>query len=549
MSNINFDGKIGGANSPDDSLYKPKSLAREVDKIVYAAKLKFYEWLMAHKSSPDFIKKEFEAESQKIGKQMKRQLDALFHKIHDKGLDKQLKKVAWDKYEEYVNKLAKLGGLTGVIPIIPQPHMLVDDPALDKIIEIWEKFNDSAKYIYGQFQFIENSIIDSSSQLEDLIKQMKLIKNQQQKNKSDGLIAQSQELISQLKASKEKLQSIYDNTEKIEELTGQLYDNIKTNSKKPDSNIDQMQRYLKGAQDNQAQVMSLAKNYNNNVKSIQFNMAECKKLLTKHNVGSEKESSTSFSSYVGSKDDNWKEVIGNMSIHNGEQINVTFGNFDGKVPPHLEAIIDSLRKKINEEGVSAKIKISFGDEAHPISPYLKSKEDAHNLADMIAHIIQKHEVDGVDLDLEDNAMNPAYAADFIKSLREKIGAGKIISLTIPGQCWDSVWSKLIPNITNDVDSFTFMESPLWVAKGNTPVKQVKWDMKYYMQHFHVTKGQINIGLNLDLPDHKGLGHNWSVPEIREVVQWAKDQNFGGIMTGQSNKDYADHIVNILFPNG
>ncbi len=155
---------------------------------------------------------------------------------------------------------------------------------------------------------------------------------------------------------------------------------------------------------------------------------------------------------------------------------------------------------------------------------------------------------GVDLDVESASNSEANVSSFIQDLRNNIGSGKILSLTIPAQGWSGFYHDLAtdPNVVNAVDSFQFMEYDIWVGADSLE-DQIKADILTYTGQagtpapppnnsttcWGLPPSKVHLGL---MPGPDDQNQILTPQAAEDLTQFAKDQGLGGVMIWSEDRD-------------
>ncbi|HSW87047.1 MAG TPA: glycoside hydrolase family 18 protein [Rhabdochlamydiaceae bacterium] len=264
-----------------------------------------------------------------------------------------------------------------------------------------------------------------------------------------------------------------------------------------------------------------------------------------------------YESYLESWDSSYKTVFQNLNIRSGVVINVAFGDFtfsnNSTFIGGLEFSSSALKGVISYvHSRQGQVKLSLGGATYPLQNILKSMGPRH-LASSVAACVAYYNLDGVDLDIEDNP-NPQQEITFIQQLRQNLGSGKIITLTVPGQDWNGTPATVIPAVKNAVNFYNFMEYDIWIDPNLGMIGTIQSDIATYQTRWGLSPGQIQLGL---MPGNDDEGHYLSVQDAQNLAAWAKQQGLAGVMTWDLDRDYKGQtgqgpftysidIMNVLF---
>jgi len=301
------------------------------------------------------------------------------------------------------------------------------------------------------------------------------------------------------------------------------------------------------------------------------------------------EATLSYETYLESWDSQWQTVMQNLPDtpagtpnYQGTTLDIAFAAYlfpnsevQGTQFQNPNSDIATIISFVHGQG--GKVKLSYGGASYalPAYPnYFISQTTANGgwpnnmqyLAGGVINAIQKNYgtnnnplyLDGVDFDIEDP--QPAYSAqDFAQDLYNFLAlvrAGlpdKTISLTIPGQGWNTYWeiiAKLASQDGGPVDSVNFMEYDIYITPGYSYAEQIFGDIVTYTSLPNVapapnwTPGwgidprKVQLGL---MPANDDLGNNLTVSNAENLASVAATSNkFGkplyGVMTWCLNRD-------------
>lgn len=285
-----------------------------------------------------------------------------------------------------------------------------------------------------------------------------------------------------------------------------------------------------------------------------------------------------FETYINWWDSQWQSMIDQMPMHNGMTIDIAFDNWGQPLDPSSEARIvamyQEIQKAAKKQGVSSiDVKLSFGGATYGM-PTLNNPADAQNLANSLSSTLQHFKTaygidfSGVDLDVEAATNTEPMVAEFLGDLRNNLGQDKVISLTMPGQGWGTLYQQLAmdPSVQNNVSYFQMMEYDIW--PGNSFVQQIEADVNTYigaqgttgpagLPCWGIPADKLRLGL---MPGKDDQGHMLTPEDATTLTDFAKAQGLSGVMiwdsfrdgegtTGYSPFTFSNDIMNDLYPKG
>lgn len=305
-------------------------------------------------------------------------------------------------------------------------------------------------------------------------------------------------------------------------------------------------------------------------------------------------SALNYECYLESWDQQWPQAMQGLpatpgsnstQTYQGTILNISFGAY---IFPGLNGLqftnvgdVGSVISYVQSQG--GKVKISFGGASYapPFYPnYFISQTTADggwpaNIPQLAAGVIDVINtnygtpmsplyLDGVDFDIEDpqpatiNGL-PYTAQDFandlmtfLNTVRAGLPAGKILSITIPGQGWNTYWELLAKQATVDggpVDYVSFMEYDIYVSSGISLVQQIEGDLLTYTSSSNqslppnwapgwgINPAKIQLGL---MPANDDIGNILTLEGASTLTSVAADNNYGkplfGVMIWDLDRD-------------
>lgn len=245
-----------------------------------------------------------------------------------------------------------------------------------------------------------------------------------------------------------------------------------------------------------------------------------------------------FQTYLESWDVNYLNVLANQPITSNTIITLAFGSFNFDSTEVIGGItltkeqIQSIITQVKSKG--GKTVISFGGKTYKLSAS-NLWPNTTAVAQAIANIVQTYGFDGCDLDIEEQQSDKSFANKVlavIQGIRSTLPK-TMMTLTIPGQGWNTYWQPLAIGAYTYVDAINFMEYDLWV--GSDYVTQIKSDITdYYINAWGIPSGKIVMGL---MPGTDDQSRPMTLDMTNTLVAFAKSQNLAGVMIWDMNRDF------------
>ena len=173
-----------------------------------------------------------------------------------------------------------------------------------------------------------------------------------------------------------------------------------------------------------------------------------------------------------------------------------------------------------------KVKVAIGGATYPLSPQLKTLQDAAGMAQAIAAYIQQNNLDGVDFDIEDYPA-PELQVALIQNTRQLLGNNKLISYTPKSPA-----STTYPYYKVTQDAHPYLDAILIMAYDYAPGYNNQQDALALI-NMGVPASKVSIGLMPGLDD---LGVMTSLADITTAAQFIKQNGLEGIMFWDLNRD-------------
>lgn len=250
-----------------------------------------------------------------------------------------------------------------------------------------------------------------------------------------------------------------------------------------------------------------------------------------------------FEIYLASWNSDYLNALQACPITKQTVINIAFGSFNFNAQDTINGITtitdDQIKFIISyARNKGAKVKLALGGGT---SPYFLSKSnlwnDIDNMSKAITRILIKYTLDGCDLDIEepnkDGLQQKAFS--LIKSLRA-LNPDKILTLTVPGQGWNSYWKPLSIEAYSYLDYINFMEYYITVSPNITFDEQIKADIKdYYINQWNIPSNKICLGI---MPGKSSAENILTLDMANSLSLWAANESLAGVMLWDMNRDYS-----------
>lgn len=223
--------------------------------------------------------------------------------------------------------------------------------------------------------------------------------------------------------------------------------------------------------------------------------------------------------------------IVNMHV---DVINISFANFR-TTGTHtfeiagVESDLATVRQLVTlAHGLNKKVKIAVGGISYPMSPQLKTTEDARGMAQAVAKYVNDNNLDGVDYDIEDFPAAELQVA-LLKYSREFLPT-KLITYTPMSPASSTYpFNQVIQNGHQYMDYLSIM------AYNYGPGYRYQDDVQA-LRSMGVPAAKIVVGL---MPGYDDVGVRTTVADISTAANFIKQSNIKGIMFWSLNRDYAN----------
>lgn len=288
-----------------------------------------------------------------------------------------------------------------------------------------------------------------------------------------------------------------------------------------------------------------------------------------------------YESYLESWDTNWEEVLTQMPAvpdtsalrYEGVCLHIAFVSYmlpglNGLqfADPYSDAC--AVLRFVRDQGGTAKL--SYGGANYYMSQTQGWPENIPELALEVAEIVDCLGFLGVDFTIEDPLPEGKTALQFAQELHTFLQQVRValpseeISITIPGQGWDTYWQYLAQMVAEDhtVDYIRMMEYDLWIGASSYPAQIVGDLLTYtssplacvapnYAPGWGIPSSMIQLGL---MPGVDDIGNVLSLEQAKALTQAVISMGIYGVMTWDLDRDagfdppysYSQEIRNTLY---
>ncbi|HEX4068460.1 MAG TPA: glycosyl hydrolase family 18 protein [Candidatus Babeliales bacterium] len=173
-----------------------------------------------------------------------------------------------------------------------------------------------------------------------------------------------------------------------------------------------------------------------------------------------------------------------------------------------------------------KVKIAVGGATYPLSPQLKTTQDALGMAQAIATYIQQNNLDGVDFDIEDYPA-PALQISLIQQTRALLGNNALITYTPKSPA-----STTYPYYAVIQGAYQYLTGISIMAYDYGQGYNYQDDVQALIA-MGVPASKITVGL---MPGEDDLGVMTSVADITNAAHYIQNNGLLGIMFWDLNRD-------------
>lgn len=255
-----------------------------------------------------------------------------------------------------------------------------------------------------------------------------------------------------------------------------------------------------------------------------------------------------FFTSLESWDPNYVNVLSYQPIANNTIVMIAYANFEFNASGIIGGMfltkedLQEIIKEIKSKGGT--VLLSFGG---PEDNYFVSQSnkwpDTKAIASSIVAIVEDYGFDGCDLNIQESQSTNVFATQvlaIIQNIRLSLPS-TMITLTIPGQKWNTYYQSLVIRAYSYLDTINFMEYNLWIEFNY--ISQVQSDIYHYRNIWKIPVEKISVGL---LPGLDNQGRNMTLEMTISLTTWAKTQGFYSMTIWDSNRDYLGIDNNISF---
>jgi len=277
-----------------------------------------------------------------------------------------------------------------------------------------------------------------------------------------------------------------------------------------------------------------------------------------------------YEAYLESWDPDWSTVyqglpgVNGSTSYAGVVLDIAFAGYNsGAANAGLDFPISNISGIVTVvHNAGGKVKLSFGGANNGAANYFISStagwpSNINSLATYVAGVINNNNLDGVDFDIEDplpsGTTAQAFATNliqFLQAVRQLLGSSKLISITIPGQGWNTYWYYLATGVValganNPVNCINFMEYDIWVNSSLTFAEQIEADLLTYTSSpttspapnwsagWGIPNDLIQLGL---MPGCDDTQQFLSVAAAGSLASYVNSEKFYGVMIWDLDRD-------------
>lgn len=230
---------------------------------------------------------------------------------------------------------------------------------------------------------------------------------------------------------------------------------------------------------------------------------------------------------------NTQDSIETIVGMHSDVIDISFGTFEksgeGFVVTGVQASDSDIDKLVNAAHSCGKqVKLSIGGATYPLSSFLKTSEDAKEMALAVYNYITQFDLDGVDYDIEDYP-SASLQVELLANSRALLG-DKVITYTPKAPASTTLpYSEVIQNGHHYLNSVNIM------AYDTYPGYSYKSDAEGLMQ-MGVPAEKIEIGLMPGLDD---VGAMTDLQDCADAADYVVENGLAGVMVWDLNRDHED----------
>lgn len=277
---------------------------------------------------------------------------------------------------------------------------------------------------------------------------------------------------------------------------------------------------------------------------------------------------STYETYLESWDGQWESAMTGLpptpstspTSYNNVILNIAFASYtfpglNGVQFPDVTADTQQVINYVHSQ--NGRVKISYGGASYAGPNYFISQtqgwpDNIPSLVSGVTEVVNSYGFDGVDFDIEDPLPAGTTAQQFADQLYTFLSGvrqalpEKIISLTIPGQGWNTYWEILAKQVaaTNTVNYINFMEYDIWIG-ASSYVAQIEADIitytsptntnpaPNYAPGWGIPANLIQLGL---MPGNDDGGQYLSLSDANTLTLFAITEGLVGVMTWDLDRD-------------
>jgi len=220
-------------------------------------------------------------------------------------------------------------------------------------------------------------------------------------------------------------------------------------------------------------------------------------------------------------------------------INIAFADYSGGlngIESNISNVVEGIEAVHNAGGL---VKVAYGGALFSMSSAVSDEATAEQFCDSVVEMRNTHNVDGIDLDIEDGGTSAKLQTHLLKSCRTKLGPDFLITYTFPATAeLVEPWHSTLLNGNKYLDYINIMAYDVYWSGYD-----VAADIEA-LQGLGIPKRKIVYGL---MPGHHDASNEYtSLEDARDAALFAKEEGLGGVMTWDINRD-CDQRMN--YPHG
>lgn len=212
--------------------------------------------------------------------------------------------------------------------------------------------------------------------------------------------------------------------------------------------------------------------------------------------------------------------------------NLLFGYVNSLASPTGQPFgFSALKSAVNAiHSKGGKVKISFGGATFSMSQQVTSQSSAETFVANTAAAVKAYTLDGVDFDIEDGSTSSSLIIYTLRRLREVLGSGYIISLTVPAMAYNyEPYRSVLQQSVQYLDYVTIMAFDVYWS-GYSPTN----DFSTMTAQVGVPTNKISWGV---MPGcHDAPNEFTSVDDAKTFARYVKSNGMAGMMIWSTNRD-------------